>query len=413
MFSLLISFGFALNISDLVFGVWSGREYTTRRVVSQAGTWFQLVPEVHVYSDEFYNESLEMVINENVHSNIVFHDFGHKGNHLMGTEWEHRWYYAQTRHLLTMADLYERFPNKKWYIWADDDTYLYPNSILDFLSAYNSSDFLVFGVIYCTWNNVGDLIKPHRSCHPFAQGGAGVFFSHKMMSSVGPYLRNCSEMFNDPNFAGSMRLAVCIERFVGYEHWNIGDYARNLSPRLHSGNPLLETENGVKEPLSFHRMRHVLLYQIWNATESIWADSDGIDWNIDWDHITMSKFHINIGNNNKPMILHWGFRIRFEHTKDKYFYAVTRPEPVFDSNDRKRLNPKKFRQRFEGNITLQFVCNDDYEKGEMAFESYLFPNEEGTSFYVKCNQPKRFYYTGERNRKPRIIEKPEDMSNYE
>ena len=27
----------------------------------------------------------------------------------------------------------------------------------------------------------------------------------------------CSEMFNDPNFAGSMRLALCIKRFIGTE----------------------------------------------------------------------------------------------------------------------------------------------------------------------------------------------------
>lgn len=408
IFFLFLFLSFQLSYDDVAFAVWSGREYTTRRVVSQAATWYQLIPEIHIYSDEFLEDSIDLVLNESNLTNIVFHEFGHKGGHLMGSEWEHRWYYAQTRHLLTMADFYERFPNKKWYIWADDDTYLYPESIMNFLNSKNSSQFVVFGITYCTWDSVAEIIEPKRNCHPFAQGGAGVLYSHTFMKSIAPYLRNCSEMFNDPNFAGSMRLAICIERFIGVEYWNMGQQAVNLSPRLHSSNPLQETEDGVKFPMSFHRMRHILLYQIWNATESIWIDGDNHYRHVSWDNITMSTFNINLGSDRKPMVLHWGFRLRHTYAKEGYFYAISRPEPVFDKNDVDKIKPIMYNQLFEGNITLRYICADDFDVDEMSFDSFLWPEADGTAFRVNCPESKLMPHQS--NSKPKLRFIPKDKS---
>lgn len=398
----------SLSYGDVVFGVWSGREYTTRRVLSQAATWMQLVPEVHVYSDQFLPESIDRVLDESNFTNIVFHEFGHRGGHLIGSEWEHRWYYAQTRHLLTMADLYERFPNKSWYIWGDDDTYFYPESIIEFLEDKDPHDMKVFGVVYCAWDSVASNLKPHRSCHPFCQGGAGAFFSHSLMAAVGPYLRNCSEMFNDPNFAGSMRLALCIERFVGTERWNMGDAPENCG-RLHSQNPLIETENGVLRPLSFHRMRHVLLYQIWNATESVWIDGAGRARHVNWDNITMSRHDVGIGGEGRRATLHWGFRFRPSFLQSGYVYAESQPEPVFAPGDTEKVTPIMFEQMFQFNVTLRYICDDRLGADEMIVDSYFVGEREGTAFRVAC-QPSRLLPNDNRGRPPlRKTEMGEDM----
>jgi hypothetical protein len=397
-----------LTYDDVVVSIWSGRDYTTRRVVSQAATWYQLVPEVHVYSDEFPDDSIDLVLNESNRTNIVFHPFGHKGGHLMGTEWEHRWYYAQTRHLLTMADLYDRFPNKTWYIWTDDDTYLYPDSVIEYLDSQDADTLRVIGVVYCSWDSVAEIIEPKRQCHPFCQGGAGVFFSHTLMSSIAPYLRNCSEQFNDANFAGSMRLAICIERHLGVDNWNIGSSAMPLG-RLHSSNPLTETEMGVERPLSFHRMRHVLLYQIWNATESTWTDGTGRDRHINWDAITMSTSTITIGNDRKPMVLHWGFRLRFEFAEGKYLYAISRPEPIFQEGDKDLVTPVAFDQLFEGNITLRYICDEGMDPTEMVLDSYLWPEAEGSAFRVFCPESKLFPNPNRTDNTPRMIPMGPDM----
>jgi hypothetical protein len=120
-------------------------------------------------------------------------------------------------------------------------------------------------------------------------------------------------MFNDWNFAGSMRLAICIERFVGVDSWNISDTAVRLSGRLHSSNALTETEfrEGIRFPLSFHRMRNVLPYQIWNSIDSVWTDGTGRERHINWDDITMTRSIIIVGNDRKPMKLYWGFRLKW------------------------------------------------------------------------------------------------------
>jgi hypothetical protein len=409
---LLFSFAVStLTYDDVVFGVWSGREYTSRRVVSQAGSWYQLVPEIHLYSDDFVDDTIDLVLNESSRTNIVFHPFGHKGGHLMGTEWTHRWYYAQTRHLLTMADLYERFPDKLWYIWCDDDTYLYPDSIIEFLSSQNASLLQIHGVIYCAWDSVASIIEPVRGCHPFAQGGAGVFITGTLMQAIAPYLRNCSEIFNDANFAGSMRLAICIERSLGVENWNRDENAVPLDGPLHSSNPLTETEMGVHRPLSFHRMRHFLLYQIWNATESIWEDGTGRDRHVNWDKITMQTMHITIGNDRKQMLLHWGFRMRFSFTTQTYLYAISRPEPIFGSGDSAKVTPIMYEQSFEGGIVLRYICDDSLESGEMLLDSYFGAEKEGSVFRLYCPSSKYFPNLNRTSSLPRILERDPDMLN--
>jgi len=373
-----------LLFNETAWGIWSGREYTTRRVVSQVSTWVQLVPEIDVYSDEYFAGSKETVIKSLKHSYVRFNEIGNESDFLVGTEWEHRWYYAQNRHLISMLDLYNKYPNKKWYIWSDDDTYLYPYSILDFLSDENHEEIALYGHVYCSWDSVMHFSGQRDSCLPFAQGGAGVLLSQGLMFKLAPFLRNCSEMFNNPNFAGSMRLAMCIDKYVKTEEVLTESIIRGINNNLHSQNPDIMTEEPdcCQNPMSFHRMKHTLLYKIWNASETIYTYSKK-EFHVEWDHLSMQMFHFELGSVNKNMILHWGYRIRFPGSKDSYFYSTTSPYPVSFFNDM----PSVYEQEFEQGITLRYICDPTMSENDMIQDSFLFPEKEGTAFRLMCPTP--------------------------
>jgi hypothetical protein len=156
-------------------------------------------------------------------------------------------------------------------------------------------------------------------------------------------------------------------------------------------------------------MRHVLLYQIWNATESIWTDKTRRDRHVSWDNLTMRTLSVTIGNDRKPMVLHWGFRLKFVFSNDVYLNAITRPEPIFADGDVDRLQPIMYDQSFEGNITLRYICDDSLESGEIVFDSYLWPVADGSAFLVKCGQSKYFPNENRTSNEPRMVAMNPDM----
>jgi hypothetical protein len=150
-------------------------------------------------------------------------------------------------------------------------------------------------------------------------------------------------------------------------------------------------------------MRHVLLYQIWNATESVWTDGTGRERHVNWDNITMTRSIITVGNDRKQMMLHWGFRLRWVFSDLQYFYAISRPEPIFEPGDTGKVKPIMFDQEFQGNIVLRYICDESLESNEMVMDSYLWPDADGTAFKVNCPPSKFFPNLNRTNNTPRII----------
>ena len=123
-----------LSLDDLSFGIWTGIETFDTRMISLSKTWLQLIPEIHVYSDEIPLNSSELIVSSSNHLNIKFHEIPLKSHHLIGTKFSGKWNSVQSRHLFAVVDLYKRNPDKTWYILGDDDTFCFPEALIDFLS---------------------------------------------------------------------------------------------------------------------------------------------------------------------------------------------------------------------------------------------------------------------------------------
>ena len=249
----------------MMIGVWAGKETIRTRVFAQARTWFRSFTEITVFSDKFYDGTCEKIQKAAYPCNITCYTLGDFAHHLDGTEWTHRWYFAQPRFLPAMARLFFSNRTADWYLFVDDDTYILKESLQRKLASKNSSEMHAIGKSYCTWDRMSANIKPERSCHPFLQGGAGVALSNGLMTVVAPHLDGCSMRFNDPDFAGSMRFAICMERIIGVDKWSYGRVIENWGG-FHSSEPKNEIPSGgvTEAPASFHRM---------NISDFKWMDS--------------------------------------------------------------------------------------------------------------------------------------------
>ncbi|ORX43262.1 hypothetical protein BCR36DRAFT_415674 [Piromyces finnis] len=147
--------------------------------------------------------------------------------------------------------LYDTYPNAKWYVMVDDDTYVFLSNLKKRLSFYDPDEKLYLGAnwpiptgCYPSWQNAR-----------FAHGGAGIILSHAaMLAFVGNY-DQCVHDFDDC-YAGDVRLALCLNtvgiRLNRFEHRHV-----NINWRGHSDQaPNLEYSwtEPCDLPLTFHHL---------------------------------------------------------------------------------------------------------------------------------------------------------------
>jgi hypothetical protein len=144
MLPLLTTVSTGLTFDEIGLIVLSGSDFVSTRVAPMSHTWFQLVPEVHVYTDTV-PDSAWPLLETNARSNMIFHLTDAYPRHLVGTEWEDKWQNAQTRHLHAIADFYERYPDKKFYMVVDDDTFVLPDNVLSVFENVDPDSVIQFG----------------------------------------------------------------------------------------------------------------------------------------------------------------------------------------------------------------------------------------------------------------------------
>jgi hypothetical protein len=95
------------------------------------------------------------------------------------------WFSSAAPFLLTaMVDLYTRDPRRQWYMFVDDDPFVFLNNTLSVLSGFNSSRKIVVGHFYCAWPAVVFGRNHNMQCMNFPQG-AGVAISRRPTSPFG------------------------------------------------------------------------------------------------------------------------------------------------------------------------------------------------------------------------------------
>ena len=334
--------------------------------MGQARTWMRFWKEVHVFTDFVPENGCEKLNQVASPCHVKCVPLGNLAQYLDGTEWEHRWYHAQPRFLPSMAALYSLNPNSSWYLFGDDDTYFYSRPLQERSLTLNSNEIRVYGKVWTSWARIVEYVPPVLPVHLFAQGGAGVFLSHALLEKLSPQLENCSLMFNDPDFAGSMRFGICAERTFGVKEWK--NILSDWSNLFHSDPPNVEIAiNNVNEaPYSFHRIKSKNFDEISYTQVGEIFFENGTKKYFDFSSFSLTQHDIFLGNINNRLTWWFGYRITYQNPTKPFVSATSTFQALNDDNDQL----KGFYQTYTRNVVVFLECNNEIPMGKVLFSHF-------------------------------------------
>jgi hypothetical protein len=350
----LSAFG-AVTLDDIAIGVLASTDCILDRIVPMTRTWFQMVPQVDVWVERNLSADVWPLLLQYPRSNVVFHVQTHEPYELYGSKYETAWNWAQYRHLHAIADLWERYPNKSFYVICDDDTFLLPANILRFANSIDSESKSVSGQFFGAVSFVDRFSGLETT--GFTHGGSGQFVTGGLMRIIGPQLRKCSRVFGIPNIGSDIRFAICISRTV-WEGKRLSN--RDIHQRVHGFNA--ETPDVEVELLSpgwqysFHKVTE-------ERADLIFAQMItrvGNDEYYDWSPIAFRRVHLEAGGYGRGYHGVFGHLICVDVPVSLRMKA--RAGIVQTSEDF-----ANFSQAYAMNFELFIRCNSEIEEGAIGY----------------------------------------------
>jgi len=107
------------------------------------------------------------------------------------------------------------FPNAKWYILLDDDTYLFLDNFAHYITPRPHSTVPMYtGKSYFIAKCAEFLPSGYTAMNErrlFAHGGAGIFLNHLAMDQLYPKIGECIRSYSDC-YAGDMQVGLCMKK---------------------------------------------------------------------------------------------------------------------------------------------------------------------------------------------------------
>jgi hypothetical protein len=288
--------------------------------------------------------------------------------------------------MAAFADLFERYPNKSFYFFCDDDSFVVPANLLHFAGTLNSEKLAVYGKFYYgAWfaDPFYDGTTP-----AFIHGGAGQLYTGALMRAVGPHLRKCGRVFDIPAMGSDQRIAICIARTVTKD-----------TPQKHRGgfnscSPMTDRNMiAVSRQVTFHRIFRDEFDVMFGAVVTM-IDSERY---IDWSPIAFRPVNFAIGGTERAYWSAFGYGICAGITD----YNCMQTNEGIVRSDRPWAN---FSQTFPNGFVVYLRCNQQLSEGELAFFGEPPPPDFGVILEVNCSEPKRFPNAGKARVKRVTIE---------
>jgi hypothetical protein len=369
-----------LTFDDIAIGILTGHKCIESRILPMSHAWYQFVPEVNLYTESM-PESAWPALLANRRANLFFHINTAIPRHLVGNEYDVPWNYAQTRHILAMADLYERYPNRSFYFLGDDDTWLVPGNLLKKLSNVDPESLNVFGRTF----TVVDYAHPFFGLGPghvpvFCHGGSGVVLPRGLMRVVGPKLRNCSLIFEVANVGSDVRFAMCVAHTTHNGARFVPDRVMHSLEGMNPDVPDYEVNLiGSALQITFHRVFGGKVPQFFAEMVTV----VGGDWYYDWSPFIWRMTNIDIGGHDRPFWFVFAHVICLRRGDGVCVKAINGIEVT----DHPLAN---FSQNFAREVVVYYRCNPELDDEEVLYFCEPAPPETGVILELKCPELKQF-----------------------
>jgi hypothetical protein len=155
-------------------------------------------------------------------------------------------------------ELYNHFPDAKWFILIDDDTYLFMENVHEYLSQFDHTMPYYLGnpnmFVGC------DGVSEFGQGPLFAHGGSGIILSRGALEKMKPVASQCIQKYKDC-FAGDVRLALCLRDVGVFVESTDRNHLEPPNDHHHFGSP-------CEKPLTFHHLTVSQIQKLYQAQES-------------------------------------------------------------------------------------------------------------------------------------------------
>jgi hypothetical protein len=347
--------------------------------------WYQLIPEVHIYTDIIPESSWSDLLT-NTRSNLTFHGTDAFAHYSVGTEWEFGWNDAQSRHLRAIADIYARYPNKHFYIILDDDTFLLPSNLLHTFETINPELIHSYGVVYTAISYSHPFYHHNDTGHYFTHGGGGIILSQGLMKHLGPRLRNCSEQLEIAILGSDIRLAICISHTsVNGILLDSDKVHQQIASGFHSDMPDVVLQMSYDRPegpqLTFHHVTDENVAVLFNGMITEFEN----DYYLDWSSISYRWIDLEL----------WGIGMRFWFVVNYMIGSDFKSKDGFRAEEgikKADVGFANYSQKYEGDVWVYYRCNEQMNEGELGLVGEPPPPIRGVVFNVRCPEPKKWIH---------------------
>jgi hypothetical protein len=375
-----------VNISQIGFCVWSGKNCIESRILPNAQTFYQFLPEVTVYSEDFPKGSIEKIISQNNHVNIKFRHLNLQTFVLYGTEFDTPWNHAQSRILVSMHDFYTNNPDKDWYIFFDDDTYIFTETLLDFLEKKDPNEDAMYGVTYGVATYSSPFFKDPHKWHSFVHGGSSIIISKSFLKRVSQKLLQCNAIFDLANVGSDIRFAICLSRYFSDRN---GDYEDYLKPDVYRFFPDTpenreDTRTKIYPQITYHHIVNERASRMFNSSIARLRTKEGEDVYMDFSIYSTLPYEFVL-NDKRAHRFYFGYMLAHSDMTHGYARAISELKP--NTNEGK---PDFFIQEFERGGRVKYICDDELERGEITQEYH--PPQNNLTLTVRIHCPELRHY---------------------
>jgi hypothetical protein len=370
MFPALLYCAVTLSLDDIAIGVLSSVNCLDDRILPASRTWATLAGGVDVYvesdlPDEFVTELLA-----NPYCNMSFHIQRALPHYIFGTDSDDGWFISQSRHLLAIADLYERHPHKSFYFICDDDTYVLPHNLVWFASQLDPHKHAMYGKVFQPFAEARQFFKNHPT--HFLHGGSGRLITGDLMRTIGPRLRECNLIFDIPDAFSDIRFALCLTRCLPVP--NETDERIIQVNGFNSGRIRLKRDHiSTTRQITFHKIVGDEFDALFISTLTI-VDKETY---INWSPISLQSMKFSIGGNERAYVAVFGQLICLGFLEN----TCVRAETGFVKTNKTFGN---FSQKYEMDFMIYLRCNEILDIDELVYFGTLPPPDFGIILEVKC-----------------------------
>ena len=367
------------GFDDKIVVVFSCKENINTRLKLLTETWFQQIPEVHVYLDDISQEEADSLVAGNERVKIVFHTMKNTAPFLIGSGLDTPEGRSRIRNILAIQDIYKQFPNKKWYYFAQDDTYLLPKKFATTFDTKDSSKPHIFGHSWYFFD-VNYRFFSRDKTRLFYDIHGGFAVAQRMMKALVNNVDKIYAKYASPLIEQEIKLSALADASVPNFY---GEVSNHLSWILAQSDVLKsQKERGYvgTDVVSFSYMEKYMK-PFYESVYSEWKTESGETKMANLEAYAGQQISFELGTYGAMCDITFGFLLR---PFNNYIFQSSPIKPIFKDNDKN--NPIAYEQTF-GKINVTYACDDTLENGELAVDGAQGIADDSITIQIKCPTP--------------------------